>query len=920
MITKNMSTISISARASNDEGPWEALGGEDRMVALRADECLGVTLKTLEKLSRGTDMECWVKDGDWVWLQSLADDHSDDACPRAFRVSAVKEKNRDAHEDDVPQIYLTPTAFFNLGLETTSISSPNVFLRVFPFVVGGASRSRFNNNKAPCSCCRDPNVPALLRPSREILPPTATSVQLARVRTPYSSGYSNYVPLLKSYFSVPRCLSKGDIIAVGAAAGAGEMFCFGKAKRDNDGSNINLMPGMETIAHPACKEKESDGENNDAQDAICIDAHDASGDLLPSSRIPIFFKVADVQGPKCAGCYFDDRYCVDGAATAITQAGAESAFVPSPRLAKCHLSGAPCSPQVPVDDRAVEALSSAIMPSLFVSALATSTCGSSCASAVLLHGKRYAGKRVLAQFVAEKYGVHFVEVNLLEMRGLGEQKIKAEFETELESALRNAPCMLYLRGIEVLAGESPASATGAEEKGSTVGVQFLKEALQKCSDASSSEEGFPVAVVASACAPLNDLPAGLQSCFSDFVRVPFPNLDHRARILSHAARNAALAPGVDFAALASMLSGRSPLDIVHLVGAAVAQCDGPELDEAAFERALGDLPPPSSMSVDAPKIPSVKWEDVGGLSDARQEITDMIQLPLLHPELFSSGEDGEAAQGGRSGILLYGPPGTGKTLLAKAVATECNLNFISVKGPELLDMYVGESERKVREVFELARTASPAVLFFDELDSLAPQRGRGSDGGGVMDRVVSQLLTELGGVQQAGAANGPVFVIGATNRPDLLDQSLLRPGRFDRLVYLGVSKTREDRLKIIHALTRKFAHDDDVDLGAIVDACGSGFTGADFSAVASEAMGSALRRRVADLQRQVDQVNARDLYSSAPECTPFSLLEQLSEDEMRIVVKQSDFEAAAASVVPSVSADELRHYEGLRAKFSQGGS
>jgi peroxin-6 len=157
------------------------------------------------------------------------------------------------------------------------------------------------------------------------------------------------------------------------------------------------------------------------------------------------------------------------------------------------------------------------------------------------------------------------------------------------------------------------------------------------------------------------------------------------------------------------------------------------------------------------------------------------------------------------GILFYGPPGTGKTLLAKAVATECSLNFLSVKGPELLNMYIGESEANVRRVFQRARDARPCVIFFDELDSVAPKRGEKGDSGGVIDRIVSQLLAELDGVNGDGDGSGDVFVIGATNRPDLLDPALLRPGRFDKLLYLGISEDDESQAKIIQALTRKLA-------------------------------------------------------------------------------------------------------------------
>ncbi|ETO29557.1 AAA ATPase domain-containing protein, partial [Reticulomyxa filosa] len=179
-------------------------------------------------------------------------------------------------------------------------------------------------------------------------------------------------------------------------------------------------------------------------------------------------------------------------------------------------------------------------------------------------------------------------------------------------------------------------------------------------------------------------------------------------------------------------------------------------------------------SVSAASIPSVYWDDVGGLEHAKKEILDIIQLPLKYPEIFNNPNHPIKQS---SGLLLYGPPGTGKTLLAKAVATEFNLNFISVKGPELLNMYIGQSEQNIREVFAKGRKSRPCVLFFDEIDALAPSRGKGFDGGNVMDRVVSQLLTEL----DSGQDNSNLFVIAATNRPDLLDPSLLRPGRLDKM-------------------------------------------------------------------------------------------------------------------------------------------
>lgn len=189
-----------------------------------------------------------------------------------------------------------------------------------------------------------------------------------------------------------------------------------------------------------------------------------------------------------------------------------------------------------------------------------------------------------------------------------------------------------------------------------------------------------------------------------------------------------------------------------------------------FERALAQARASFSASIGAPLIPKVSWDDVGGLVSVKADILDTIQLPLQHPEVFADGMKK------RSGVLLFGPPGTGKTLLAKAVATSFSLNFFSVKGPELLNMYIGESEANVRRVFQRARDARPCVIFFDELDSVAPKRGNQGDSGGVMDRIVSQLLAELDGMSDGSGAD--VFVIGATNRPDLLDPALLRPGRY----------------------------------------------------------------------------------------------------------------------------------------------
>lgn len=226
-----------------------------------------------------------------------------------------------------------------------------------------------------------------------------------------------------------------------------------------------------------------------------------------------------------------------------------------------------------------------------------------------------------------------------------------------------------------------------------------------------------------------------------------------------------------------------------------------------------------------------RWLDVGGLADIKKEIIDAIQLSTDYPQLKKSGLR-------RTGILLYGPPGTGKTLLAKAVATECSLKFFDVKGPELLSEYVGQSEDNVRKLFQKARDSSPSVIFFDEIDSLAPNRGQAGDSGGVMDRMVSQILAELDSVCKCDG----VYVIAATNRVDLVDPSLLRPGRFDKVLEVPIPKTIADRLQILKALTRKMKLAKDVDLLEIETLARPNMSGADFKGLCSQAMHKSLER------------------------------------------------------------------------------
>jgi transitional endoplasmic reticulum ATPase len=242
---------------------------------------------------------------------------------------------------------------------------------------------------------------------------------------------------------------------------------------------------------------------------------------------------------------------------------------------------------------------------------------------------------------------------------------------------------------------------------------------------------------------------------------------------------------------------------------------------------------PSALREVFVETPDVSWTDVGGLAEAKERLREMVQWPLDHGDAYE-----RVALDPPKGVLLYGPPGTGKTLLAKAVATEAESNFISVKGPELFDKYVGESEKAVREIFSTARENAPTVVFFDEIDAIATERGSGVGDANVGERVVSQLLTELDGLEDIE----DVVVVAATNRPDLIDDALLRPGRLDRHVEVGVPD-EDTRREIFEIHTRDRPLADDVDLRDLAERT-DGYVGADVEAVCREAATTAVREHV----------------------------------------------------------------------------
>ncbi|VDP07400.1 unnamed protein product [Soboliphyme baturini] len=271
------------------------------------------------------------------------------------------------------------------------------------------------------------------------------------------------------------------------------------------------------------------------------------------------------------------------------------------------------------------------------------------------------------------------------------------------------------------------------------------------------------------------------------------------------------------------------------------------VDDEDLKTACEALTSQKNQQYGLSKVPSVKWSDIGGLDEAKKELHDLIKLPLECPALF-----GTCLK--RTGLLLYGPPGCGKTLLGKALASEFRLNFISIKGPELLSMYVGESEANVRKLFAQARLSAPCIVFFDEIDAIASVRGNASDSSRVTDRVVSQLLSEIDGISE----KRNVFLIGSTNRIDLIDTAFLRPGRFDKTVYVDIGQDFDSRQEVLKAACRKVPLGNDVRLEEIVRMCPKYMSGADFASLVNEAVFVAVEKAITSPNLSESNSNGED--------------------------------------------------------------
>jgi transitional endoplasmic reticulum ATPase len=294
----------------------------------------------------------------------------------------------------------------------------------------------------------------------------------------------------------------------------------------------------------------------------------------------------------------------------------------------------------------------------------------------------------------------------------------------------------------------------------------------------------------------------------------------------------------------------------------------------------------------------VKWEDIGGLEETKRELQEMVRYPIEHRGLFER----FGMQASR-GVLFYGPPGCGKTLMAKAIANECGANFISVKGPELLNMWFGGSEANVRELFDKARAASPCILFFDEMDSIARARGSGGGGGSseTSDRVINQILSEIDGM----GSGKTLFIIGATNRPDILDPGIMRPGRLDQLIYIPLPD-HPARVGIFKANLRKSPVADDISYEQLADVT-DGFSGADITEICQRAAKNAIRDSIAagiERQRRVEAEElTQDEADALPDPVPF--------------ITRAHFEASMSKARRSVGPEIVKQYDDFTAKIKQ---
>merc|ERR1711937_340396 len=400
--------------------------------------------------------------------------------------------------------------------------------------------------------------------------------------------------------------------------------------------------------------------------------------------------------------------------------------------------------------------------------------------------------------------------------------------------------------------------------------------------------------------------------FDRELEIAIPDEDGRHQILKIKTKDMQLDVDVDLFQIARDTHGYVGADLQQVTLEAALQCIrsniqsldiesyDPIPDEALdilkvknehFTHALS-ICDPSTLRDNKVEVPDVKWEDIGGLEQTKRELQEMVRYPIEHRHLFER----FGMQASR-GVLFYGPPGCGKTLMAKAIANECGANFISVKGPELLNMWFGGSEANVRNLFDKARAASPCILFFDEMDSIARARGSGQ-GSDTSDRVINQILSEIDGM----GSGKTLFIIGATNRPDILDPGIMRPGRLDQLIYIPLPD-KDSRVSIFKANLRKSPVADDVNMELLAGVT-AGFSGADITEICQRAAKNAIRDSItAGIERQ-KRVESGELTQEEADALP---------DSVPFITKEH-FEASMSKARRSVGPEIIAQYDEFTAK------
>merc|ERR1712054_519263 len=473
---------------------------------------------------------------------------------------------------------------------------------------------------------------------------------------------------------------------------------------------------------------------------------------------------------------------------------------------------------------------------------------------VLLYGPPGSGKTLIAKAVANETGAFFFLINgpevMSKMAGEAESNLRRAFE----EAEKNAPAIIFIDELDSIAPKREKT-NGEVERRIVSQLLTLMDGLKQRSH---------VIVMAATNRP-NSIDPALRRFgrFDREVDIGIPDAVGRMEILRIHTKNMKLHDDLDLEQVAAETHGHVGADLAALCSEAALQqirekmdlidledetIDAEVLDSLAvtmadFRYAMGKSTP-SAIRETVVEVPTVTWDDIGGLENVKKELQELVQYPVEHPEKFL-----KFGMMPSRGVLFYGPPGCGKTLLAKAIANECQANFISIKGPELLTMWFGESEANVRELFDKARGAAPCVLFFDELDSIARSRGgSGGDAGGAGDRVINQILTEMDGMN----SKKTVFIIGATNRPDIIDPAVMRPGRLDQLIYIPLPD-EPSRMNILKAVLRKSPVAPDVDLD-FMGKMANGFSGADLTEICQRACKYAIRESI---EREIEQEKAR---------------------------------------------------------------